>query len=211
MSIGVRQHPFIVGIAGGSGSGKSTIVRLLIERYRETINEDKSFAIISQDFYYRDLSKLSEMERKDVNYDHPEALDAELMFAQLNTIANGYPIDAPIYDFATHTRSLKTRRIEPADIIFVDGILSLHFEDIRSIFSLKVYVDVDADIRILRRLQRDIRERGRDIDCIIKQYLESVRPMHQMFVEPTKDFADEVVPWERKDISVVDRVCSFLP
>lgn len=179
--------PMIIGIAGGTGSGKSTFAEGLKKLFPNDIT------IISYDNYYKPQDHLTMEERVKTNYDCPDALDTDLLIEQLEKLVSGDSIDIPVYDFCVHTRKSETERIEPRPIIIVDGILTFHDERLREMFDLKIFADADADERILRRLRRDVRERGRDIDGVIKQYVETVKIMHGIYVEPTKKYADIVV------------------
>lgn len=181
--------PILIGIAGGTGSGKSTVAK---EVYR-CLPED-SIAVIEQDSYYKDQSNLSFEERIKTNYDHPDAFDTELLLEHLKMLQEGKAIDKPIYDFENHNRKKETIRVEPKSIIIVEGILILAEERLRNQFNIKIFVDTDADLRIIRRIQRDIKERGRTIDSVIEQYINVVRPMHLQFVEPSKRYADIIIP-----------------
>ena len=179
----------IIGIAGGSGSGKSTVARKVAESL-----SDASVAFIDMDAYYRDFSELEMEERRRVNWDHPGAFDLELLAAHLDRLAAGEPIDKPVYDFVTHTRSDRVVRIAPADVVVIDGILLFVDEAVRARCDVKVFVDADADIRLIRRIRRDMAVRGRPLDEILAQYLSTVQPMHQQFVEPSKRYADVIIP-----------------
>ncbi len=183
------KKPILIGITGGTGSGKSSIADAIYSSF-----SNECIAMIQQDMYYKDQSNLSMDERVKTNYDHPKAFDNDLLIKHLEDLMNGIPIEKPIYDFSIHTRSKETVRVEPKNIIIVEGILVLEDERLRNLLDIKVYVDTDADIRILRRLVRDINERGRTVDSVINQYLEVVRPMHLQFTEPTKRYADIIVP-----------------
>lgn len=183
------QKPILIGITGGTGSGKSSIADAIYSSF-----SNECIAMIQQDMYYKDQSNLSMEERVKTNYDHPRAFDNELLISHLQDLINGVGIDKPIYDFSKHTRSHETVRVEPREIIIVEGILVLENKELRDLLDIKVYVDTDADIRILRRLIRDINERGRTVESVINQYLEIVRPMHMEFIEPTKRHADIIVP-----------------
>lgn len=178
----------IVGIAGGTGSGKTTLTR----RIREGIGERS--AHIQHDWYYRDLSDLTLDERSRVNFDHPNSLDNDLLVEHLRLLRGGMAIEAPTYDFARHARGKETVRIEPLPIVLVEGILLFASKELREFFDIKLYVDTDSDIRAFRRIRRDIRERGRDFEQIRQQYYETVRPMHLEFVEPSKRWADLIIP-----------------
>ncbi|MGG7144937.1 uridine kinase [Clostridium nigeriense] len=183
------KKPILIGITGGTGSGKSSIADAIYSSF-----SNECIAMIQQDMYYKDQSNLSMDERVKTNYDHPKAFDNDLLINHLQDLINGVSIEKPIYDFSIHNRSKETVRVEPKSIIIVEGILVLEDERLRDLLDIKVYVDTDADIRILRRLVRDINERGRTVDSVINQYLEVVRPMHLQFTEPTKRYADIIVP-----------------
>jgi uridine kinase len=179
----------VIGIAGGSGSGKSTVARKVGEALSRS-----SVAFLDMDAYYRNFAHLPMEERKRVNWDHPDAFDTALLVSQLKELCAGQPIHKPIYDFVTHTRSERTERIEPSDVLVLDGILLFVDEQLRELCDVKVFVDADADIRLIRRLRRDVQKRGRTLDDVIAQYLETVHPMHLQFVEPSKRYADVIVP-----------------
>jgi uridine kinase len=181
--------PLVLGIAGGSGSGKTTIARAILEALPPGVG-----VLIEQDHYYRAQPHLPLEERERVNYDHPDALELELLCQHLGELRAGRPIVRPTYDFAVHDRAPEGVRIEAARLIVVEGILVLADERLRGCFDAKIYVDTDADIRLMRRVRRDLEQRGRTFAQIRKQYYESVRPMHLAFVEPSKRFADVVVP-----------------
>lgn len=183
------NNAILIGITGGTGSGKSTIADEIYSSF-----SDECIAMIQQDMYYKDQSHLTMEERVKTNYDHPRAFDNDLMVEHLKALINGDSIEKPIYDFAQHNRSKETVTVESKRIIIVEGILVLEDQRIRNLLDIKVYVDTDADIRILRRLVRDIDERGRTVDSVIEQYLSVVRPMHMQFIEPTKRNADIIVP-----------------
>lgn len=178
----------IVGIAGGTGSGKTTLTR----RIRDGIGERS--ALIQHDWYYRDLTLLTTEERSHVNFDHPNSLDNELLVEHLRILRGGDAIEAPTYDFTRHARCEESIRIEPRPIVLVEGILLFACKELREFFDIKLYVDTDSDIRAFRRIRRDIRERGRDFETIRQQYYETVRPMHLEFVEPSKRWADLIIP-----------------
>ena len=181
------EKAMLIGIAGGTGSGKSTFAEGLKELFTNEVT------IIAYDNYYKPQDDITFEERLKTNYDCPDALDTELLIEQLGILKGGDAIDIPVYDFCIHTRKKETERIDPRPIIIVDGILTFHDERLRSMFDLKIFADADADERILRRLRRDVNERGRDIDGVIKQYVDTVKIMHGIYVEPTKKYADIVV------------------
>lgn len=182
------DRPLFIGIAGGSGSGKTTIAEAVVD------NLDGQVAIVQHDAYYRHMPELSFDERTKVNYDHPGSLETELLVEHLMTLRSGKPIDRPVYDFAVHLRSEETITIEPAPVVVVEGILVLSEPELRSELDLKIFVDTDSDIRLARRLQRDIEERGRTPESVIAQYFETVRPMHLAYVESSKRYADLIIP-----------------
>ena len=183
------MKPIVVGVAGGTGSGKTTVAQAILER----VGRDR-IAYIQHDSYYRDLSHLPLEERARVNFDHPDALENELLVQHLRQLCAGRPAEVPIYDFTTHTRRPETRTVYPHRVILVEGILIFADKTLRDMMDVKIFVDTDADIRFIRRLQRDIAERGRTMESVIRQYLETVRPMHLEFVEPSKRYADVIIP-----------------
>lgn len=179
----------MIGIAGGTGSGKSTVTNEIHKNITES-----NIAIIEQDSYYKAQDHLSYDERVKTNYDHPFAFDNELLVSHLKDLLNGKAIEKPIYDFEQHNRKKDTIRVEPRDIIILEGILILNEKEIRNILDIKIYVDTDADVRLIRRILRDIKERGRSLDSIILQYINTVRPAHLQFVEQSKKYADIIIP-----------------
>lgn len=182
-------RPIVIGVAGGSGSGKTTVSqRILDEIGREHI------AFLAHDSYYHDNSHLTVAERARKNYDHPDSLDTPLLAQHIAALRDSQPVDVPCYDFASHTRQPQARRLLPARIILVEGILIFAEKLLRTQMDIRIFVDTDADIRLIRRLQRDVQERGRTPDSVIEQYLTTVRPMHLEFVEPSKRYADVIVP-----------------
>ena len=183
------KSPILIGIAGGTGSGKSTVTR---EIYKSIT--DKNLAIIEQDSYYKDQSDLSFEERVKTNYDHPFAFDNSLLITHLKMLLNGESVEKPIYDFENHNRRKETVLVEPRDIIVLEGILILYDEELRNLMDIKLFVDTDADVRVIRRILRDIKDRGRTLDSVVKQYMSTVRPAHLQFVEPTKRYADIIIP-----------------
>lgn len=182
------KRPVIIGVAGGSGSGKTTVVRNICDRLEGCV------AVIEQDAYYKDQSHLPMEERRKTNYDHPLAFDNDLLISHLHQLLERKPIEKPVYDYTQHTRSRETVTVEPKDVIILEGILILEDEKLRSLMDIKVFVDTDADVRILRRIERDVKSRGRSLDSVIRQYLTTVRPMHLQFVEPSKRYADLIIP-----------------
>ena len=184
------KRPIVIGIAGGSGSGKTTIAH----EVARLINDDDHIITLTQDSYYKDNTGIPMSERQKINYDHPDAFDMPLLVAQINQLMHRKAVEMPVYDFTEHTRSSKTIHVEPADIIILEGILVLADEDLRDLMDIKVYVDTDDDIRFIRRLERDLKERGRSLDSVIDQYLATVKPMYHQFIEPTKRYTDIIVP-----------------
>lgn len=183
-----RPRPLIIGVVGGSGSGKTTVARAI----HESTGLDAAF--VDQDAYYKDLAHLTLEARRQVNFDHPDALDNELLAAHLELLAGGVAVRKPTYDYTAHTRAAATVVVESRDIVIVDGILLFTDARLRRLFDIKVYVDVADDIRFIRRLQRDVQDRGRSMPEVIHQYLATVRPMHLEFVEPSKRYADVILP-----------------
>ncbi|MBO4351709.1 MAG: uridine kinase [Proteobacteria bacterium] len=197
--------PKIVGIAGGTGSGKTTLARKIREGLGEASN------LIQFDWYYRDLSYLPLKDREEVNFDHPSSLESELLVEHLRQLKSGHAIDVPLYDFKTHSRVQdETIHIEPLPVIVVEGILLFCFEPLREMLDIKVFVDTDADIRVFRRIRRDMRERGRDFNSIRKQYYKTVRPMHLEFVEPSKRYADVIIPEGGNNLIALDLIIERL-
>ncbi|MGH8928158.1 MAG: uridine kinase [Acidimicrobiia bacterium] len=201
-----RARPLVIGIGGGSGSGKTTIANAVVEALPGVV-------LIQHDSYYRHQPDLSLEERSRVNYDHPNSLETELLIEHLRLLAKGTAIDRPTYDFTVHLRSPATERLEPAAVIIVEGILVLADQDLREQLDLKIYVDTDPDIRVARRLRRDMEERGRTPTSVLSQYFATVRPMHLEFVEPSKRYADLIIPEgynPRTVATVVDMIRAFL-
>ena len=182
-------RPLTIGIAGGTASGKTTVARRLVERLA-----GHPIAFLDQDAYYRDLADVPFEERKSFNFDHPDAFDTDLLVAHLRELQAGRAIEKPVYSFTEHSRTADTVRVNPGDAIILEGILVLALEPVRKELDVKVFVDSDADVRVIRRLSRDIKERGRDFDGVIEQYFRTVRPMHFGFVEPSKRYADIIIP-----------------
>ena len=183
------SKPLVVGIAGGTASGKSTVTR----KIHQALSSQR-VAFLDQDSYYRDLSDLTLEERREVNFDHPDAFDTELLVSHLRELQAGRAVNKPVYSFAQHTRTADTVHVQPGDAIILEGILVLALEQVRRELDVKVFVDSDSDVRVIRRLSRDIKERGRDFDGVIEQYFRTVRPMHFGFVEPSKRYADIIIP-----------------
>ena len=184
----MTERPLTIAVVGGSGSGKTTVTRAIYDM------PGVQAAFVDQDAYYRDLSHLALEERKKVNYDHPDSFDTELLVRQLEQLQRGEAVDKPTYDYAAHTRAAGTVRVEPKDVILVDGILLFADARLRPLFDIKIFVDVSEDVRFIRRLQRDTAERGRSMEDVIRQYLATVRPMHLEFIEPSKRYADIIIP-----------------
>ncbi|HEX5717071.1 MAG TPA: uridine kinase [Thermoanaerobaculia bacterium] len=180
---------FVLGVAGGTGSGKTTVVRAVLD----AVGDDR-IALIEQDSYYKDIVWRSEAELLHHNFDHPAALDNDLLISHIAALKAGHPVEVPIYDFVRHRRTNRTKRVEPHPVVLVEGILIFCEAALRELLDFKIYVDTDADIRLIRRLGRDMAERGRTVQDVLRQYLESVRPMHLEFVEPSKRWADIIIP-----------------
>ncbi len=183
------MKPVIIGVAGGTASGKTTVSDAILERVGR-----QHIIYLQHDSYYRDLSHLPLEERTQLNFDHPDALETELLVSHLRQLQAGEPVEVPIYDFATYRRSEETRRIEPRRVILLEGLLIFVDKELREMMDVKLYVDTDADLRFIRRLERDIQDRGRTMESVIHQYLTTVRPMHLEFVEPSKRYADIIIP-----------------
>lgn len=180
--------PIIIGVAGGTGSGKSTVAKRLVDHFSESV------CLIEQDAYYKDQSHIPYEERLKTNYDHPSAFDNDLLIKHLKELIQGRPVEKPVYDYTLHTRSQKKVYVAPKNVIILEGILILEEARLRDLMDVKVFVDTDADVRILRRIKRDVMERGRTLDSVIEQYLRVVRKMHLQFIEPSKRYADLIVP-----------------
>lgn len=195
------MDPIIVGIGGGTGSGKTTVAREVRKHFPE-----ESVVILHHDSYYVDRSDLPPASRENINYDHPDSFDNELLLFQLNELRGGRPVEKPIYDFETHTRRKETITVRPARIILLEGILVLAEDTLRESMDIKLYVDTDADERFIRRLRRDIADRGRTVDQVIEQYLKTVRPMHLQFVETSKRYADVIIPEGGQNRVAVDLI-----
>jgi uridine kinase len=182
-------EPIIIGVAGGTGSGKTTVASSILERVGT-----EHITYIAHDAYYRDLAHLPERLRAQVNFDHPDALETELLVDHLKKLRDGEPVEIPIYDFTSHTRTDQTQQVEVAPVVIVEGILVFVEPELRELFDVKIYIDTDADVRFIRRLRRDIDDRGRSVESVCEQYLSTVRPMHLEFVEPSKRYADVIIP-----------------
>jgi uridine kinase len=196
-----RTTPLVIGIAGGSGSGKTTVASVILQRVGA-----HNLAYLPHDAYYKDLSDLSPAQRAAVNFDHPHSLDNQLLIQHVKDLIDGRGIDLPIYDFKIHARTQKTIRIDPQMVIVVEGILIFAEPELRELFDVKIFVDTDPDIRFIRRLKRDILERGRSTESVIQQYLSTVRPMHLEFVEPSKRYADVIIPEGGLNVVAMDMV-----
>lgn len=193
------MKPIVIGVAGGSGSGKSTIVSYIMEslKYDDVL-------ILRHDDYYKDQSNMSMEDRVKTNYDHPFSLDNELLKSDLKNLLDGKTVQKPLYDFTIHTRKEETQTAMPAKVIIVEGILIFEDEGLRDLMDIKVYVETDPDLRFIRRMERDVNERGRTMDSVVKQYLQTVKPMHYRFVSPSKRHADIIIPNHHKHSVAVD-------
>lgn len=199
-----EKRPLFIAIAGGSGSGKTTIARSVVN----LVGGDK-VVYLQQDAYYRDQSHLDVEDRLQINYDHPDSIELELLVEHLQALRNGQAIERPIYDFETHTRTEETYTIAPEPAVIVEGILLLADPDLRACFDVRVYIDTEPDVRLMRRIQRDIVERGRSVESVLAQYEKTVRPMHHQFVEPSKRYADIIIP-EGVNIGAIGTVASMI-
>ncbi len=197
--------PLIIGVAGGSGSGKTTVVNHI----SKTLGAE-SHQLLQHDSYYRDLKHLEFEERIKQNFDHPASLETELLIRHINALCEGYPVEVPQYDFANHIRKKETTTVTPKKVILIDGILIFSEPELLELMDVKIFVDTDDDIRLLRRLKRDINERGRSVESVIKQYQEFVRPMHLEFVQPSKRYADVIIPRGGKNQIALDMVLALI-
>lgn len=190
----------VIGIAGGSGSGKTTLMKRLVERFGNNVS------VLSHDNYYKRHDELTYEQRAVLNYDEPNALDTSLLVYQLDQLRHGHAIDCPVYDFTLHNRSDETIHVEPEKVIIVEGIMIFVDPELRNLMDIKIFVDTDADIRLCRRIKRDVNKRGRSLESVINQYKQTVKPMHEMYVEPSKKFADLVVPEGGKNQVALDMI-----
>jgi uridine kinase len=200
-----RNTPLVVAIAGGSGSGKTTVAQSILDRVGRN-----RIAYLPHDAYYKDLSNLPHNQRLEVNFDHPDSLETNLLTQHIRQLKKWQGVDLPVYDFKNHTRTDQVIHIEPQKVILVEGILIYVEKDLRELFDVKIFVDTDADIRFIRRLERDISERGRTTENVINQYLRTVRPMHLDFVEPSKRYADIIIPEGGFNVVALDMVISHI-
>jgi len=196
-----NNDPLVIGIAGGSGSGKTTVAQEILQR----VGPDR-IAYIQHDSYYKDLTGLPPAQRAEVNFDHPNSLETELLICHVEALKNRKSIEVPIYDFSTHSRTDKTFKVSARRVIIVEGILIFADPALRALFDVKIFVDTDADVRLIRRMQRDITERGRTVESVIKQYQSTVRPMHLEFVEPSKRYAHVIIPEGGFNTAALDMV-----
>ena len=196
-----HPDPLVIGIAGGSGSGKTTVAQEILQRVGPS-----RIAFLQHDSYYKDLSGLPPAQKAEVNFDHPNSLETDLLTQHIASLRDGKPVEVPIYDFSTHSRTSQTYTVQSRKVIVVEGILIFTEPELRKLFDLKIFVDTDSDIRFIRRLERDITERGRTTESVIKQYQVTVRPMHMEFVEPSKRYADVIIPEGGHNAAALDMV-----
>lgn len=196
----MEQKILVIGIAGGTGSGKTTLMKNLVEKYADSVT------VLSHDNYYRRHDELSYEQRCQLNYDEPAALETELMAQHLDLLRQGQAIDCPIYDFTLHNRSDETVHVVPKKVIIVEGILIFENQALRDLMDIRIFVDTDADVRLCRRIKRDVNKRGRTLESVLSQYLQTVKPMHEKYVEPSKKFADIVVPEGGKNLVALDMI-----
>ena len=194
------ENILVIGIAGGTGSGKTTLMKNLVEKFGDVVT------VLSHDNYYRRLDHLPMEERVKINYDEPAALETDLMAHHLQQLRQGYEIDCPVYDFSQHNRSDETIRVVPKRVIIVEGILIFENKELRDLMDIKIFVDTDADVRLCRRIKRDVNKRGRTLESVIEQYQTTVKPMHEKYVEPSKKYADIVVPEGGKNWIALDMI-----
>lgn len=193
----------LIGIAGGTGSGKTTVADNIVRRLALD-----AVTVVTMDSYYRDLADLPPPRRDEANFDHPDSIEQDLFVEHLRALKNGVSIEQPVYDFTRHVRTDATVRIEPREVVIAEGILLFHVAEIRDLLDIRIFVDTPSDIRLLRRITRDIRDRGRTLDSVAEQYLRTVRPMHEEFVEPSKRFADVIIPEGGYNEIAIDMVTS---
>jgi len=196
-----NYSPLVIGIAGGSGSGKTTVAQTILQR----VGPDR-ISFLQHDAYYKDLSGLPPTQRAEINFDHPNSLETELLTQHILQLISGQPVEVPIYDFSTHSRTKRTFTVQPRGVILVEGILIFTEPNLRDLFNVKIFVDTDSDLRFIRRLERDISERGRTMETVVKQYMSTVRPMHLEFVEPSKRYADIIIPEGGFNAAALDMV-----
>lgn len=198
----MKSHaPLVIGIAGGSGSGKTTVAQTILQRVGP-----ERIAFLQHDSYYKNLDGLPPNQRAEINFDHPDSLESELLNLHIRQLREGNSVQVPIYDFSNHSRTSQTFTVQPHPVILVEGILIFAEKTLRNLFDVKIFVDTDPDLRFIRRLQRDISERGRNTDSVIKQYLSTVRPMHLEFVDPSKRYADIIIPEGGFNTAALDMV-----
>jgi uridine kinase len=196
---------YIIGIAGGTGSGKTTVVKKIMKAL-----EGESVAVIPQDSYYNDNTHLTMDERRLINYDHPDAFDWDLMYQQISALRTGKSIEQPTYDYITSNRMSETIHITPCKVIIIEGIMALYHTNLRELMDLKIFVDTDADVRLIRNILRDTVERGRTPEMVIERYLKVLKPMHEQFIEPTKKYADLIIPEGGSNIQAIDLIKSYI-
>jgi uridine kinase len=197
-------RPILVGIAGGSGSGKTTVAEKIMQKTAQPV------VFLKQDSYYRDFDGLTLEQKRGMNYDHPSAYDDDLLIEHLQRLARGEAVDVPVYNYARYERESRTEHVEPQPVIILEGILVLENARLRDLLDIKLYIDTDADVRFIRRLLRDTQERGRTVESVVAQYMDVVRPMHLQFVEPTKRYADLIIPESGFNLVAIDVIVSTL-
>jgi uridine kinase len=195
------MNPLVIGIAGGSGSGKTSVTNAIVKEL-----DPNRVVVIQHDSYYRDLTTYGNLTPDRINFDHPDSLETVLLIKHIGELKSGKPIDQPMYNFATHRRMESTRRLDPCDIIIIDGILIFVDEALRNLMDIRIYVDTDADERLVRRIRRDLLERGRSVESVMQQYMQTVKPMHLQFVEPSKHWADVIIPRGAENGVAIDMV-----
>lgn len=198
-----HNTPLLIGIAGGSGSGKTSVTNAIVQRL-----DSHRVLVIQHDSYYRDIGEYGGKPASEINFDHPDALETDLLIRHLRQLREGKGVEQPVYDFSTHRRAAALRRLEPGEIIIVDGILIFADRELRTLMDIRIFVDTDADERLIRRIRRDMVERGRSFDSVMHQYVTTVKPMHQEFVEPSKVWADVIIPRGAENTVAVDMVVS---